>query len=124
MWYKLITELIGTLFLSYIIFKTENYVLISMALAIAVVLGGPISGAAFNPAISLAMYYNNKLNMMEVIGYVIWNHCVIHLHNLYNCDIVGHFRFMLLVRLLCTQLTILRALSAVGVPEVCLPEGV
>lgn len=72
MWYKLITELIGTLFLSYIIFKTENYVLIGMALAIAVVLGGPISGAAFNPAISLAMYYNNKLNMMEVIGYVIF----------------------------------------------------
>ena len=72
MWYKLITELIGTLFLSNIIFKTENYVLIGMALAIAVVLGGPISGAAFNPAISLAMYYNNKLNMMEVIGYVIF----------------------------------------------------
>ena len=45
---KYIIEFLGTLFLMFVIFATGNWAAIGAALAIAVFLGGAISGGAFN----------------------------------------------------------------------------
>ena len=64
-------ELLGTLFLSFTIFFTGNYLLIGLALAIAVYIGGPISGGCFNPAITVASYINNSLQPLRLFPYII-----------------------------------------------------
>jgi glycerol uptake facilitator-like aquaporin len=46
---KYIVEFLGTMFLMFVIFTTGNWLAIGAALAIAVLLGGSISGGAFNP---------------------------------------------------------------------------
>jgi len=65
-----LVEYLGTLFLVFIIFSTNNYIAIGSALAIAVLLGGPISGGSFNPAVTLAMIYSGRLNNNELIPYM------------------------------------------------------
>jgi aquaporin Z len=64
-------ELFGTMFLSFTIFFTNNYLLIGLALAIAVYIGGPISGGCFNPAITIASYINNTLKPLRLVPYII-----------------------------------------------------
>jgi len=64
-------EFLGTLFLVFVIFATGNYIAIGIALAIAVFLGGPISGGAFNPAVALALFSAGKLNKMDLMPYMI-----------------------------------------------------
>ena len=70
-WNKYFVEFLGTLFLTYIIFLTGNYLAIGAALAIAVFLGGNISGGAFNPAVAIAMFYDGKLNANDLIPYIV-----------------------------------------------------
>jgi len=48
-----IVEFLGTLFLVFVILATGNYLAIGAALAVAVLLGGAISGGAFNPAVAI-----------------------------------------------------------------------
>ena len=69
--YPYFIEFLGTLFLTYIIFLTGNYLAIGAALAIAVFLGGNISGGAFNPAVAIAMFYKGKLDSSDLIPYII-----------------------------------------------------
>lgn len=69
--YPYFIEFLGTLFLTYIIFLTGNYLAIGAALAIAVFLGGNISGGAFNPAVAIAMFYKGKLDASDLIPYII-----------------------------------------------------
>lgn len=64
-------EFLGTLFLVFVIFATGNYIAIGAALAIAVLLGGAISGGAFNPAVTIALVYAGKLNRGDFMPYVI-----------------------------------------------------
>jgi aquaporin Z len=68
---KYLVELFGTMFLVFVIFATGNYLAIGSALAIAVLLGGPISGGAFNPAVVLALYTSGKLQKTDVIPYIL-----------------------------------------------------
>ncbi len=68
---KYIVEFLGTLFLTYIILLTGNYLAIGAALAIPVYLGGNISGGAFNPAVAIAMYYQGKLPVADLIPYIL-----------------------------------------------------
>ena len=44
---------------------------IGLALAIAVLLGGPISGGAFNPAVAISLYSVGKLAKTDLIPYLI-----------------------------------------------------
>ncbi len=64
-------EFLGTLFLVFVIFATGNYIAIGLALAIAVFLGGPISGGAYNPAVALALFSAGKLSKMDLMPYII-----------------------------------------------------
>jgi len=59
----ILVEFIGTLFFLYVIIATGNALAIGAALAIAVLLGGPISGGCFNPAVTIMMAAAGKLSM-------------------------------------------------------------
>lgn len=71
MWNKYLVEFLGTMFLVYVIFATGNYLAIGAALAIAVLLGGAISGGAYNPAVTLALYSAGKLSKSDILPYMI-----------------------------------------------------
>ena len=68
---KYLVEFLGTMFLVYVIVATGNWLAIGAALAIAVMLGGPVSGGAFNPAVAISMYAAEKLPKADVLPYII-----------------------------------------------------
>jgi aquaporin Z len=68
---KYLVEFLGTLFLMFVIFATGNWLAIGAALAIAVKLGGAISGGAFNPAVAISLYAANKLSKSDLLPYII-----------------------------------------------------
>lgn len=57
---RYITELIGTFFLVLTIAFTGNPIAIGLVLTALVYMGGHISGAHYNPAVSLAIYLRKK----------------------------------------------------------------
>jgi len=67
---KYVIEFLGTLFLMYIILSTGNWLAISAALGIAILLGGPISGGSFNPAVSIALFVSGKLPISDLFPYI------------------------------------------------------
>jgi len=68
---KYIVEFLGTMFLMFIILATGNYLAIGAALALAVLMGGAISGGAFNPAVTLALMYMGKLSTKDLVPYIV-----------------------------------------------------
>lgn len=68
---KYLVEFLGTMFLVFVIFATGNWLAIGLGLAIAVLLGGPISGGAFNPAVTFSLYAAGKLPKSDVLPYII-----------------------------------------------------
>lgn len=66
---KLIIEFIGTLFLVLVIGLTGNPLAIGAILMVMVYMGGHISGAMYNPAVSLAVMLRGKLSMSEMLQY-------------------------------------------------------
>ena len=55
----------------FVIFATGHWVAIGAALAIAVLLGGAISGGAYNPAVAVSLYAAGKLPKSELLPYII-----------------------------------------------------
>lgn len=68
---NLIVEFLGTMLLVFVIFATGNWMAIGAALGVAVLLGGPISGGAFNPAVAISLYASGKIQKSDVLPYVI-----------------------------------------------------
>ena len=68
---KYLVEFLGTMFLMFVIFATNNWLATGAALAIAVMLGGAISGGAFNPAVAIALHSAGKLPKADVLPYII-----------------------------------------------------
>ena len=68
---KYFVEFLGTMFLMFVIFATGNWAAIGAALAIGVLLGGPVSGGAFNPAVAISLYAAGKLPKADVLPYII-----------------------------------------------------
>ena len=68
---KYLVEFLGTMFLVFVIFATGNWLAIGAALAIAVMLGGAISGGAFNPAVAISLYAAGKLPQADLLPYII-----------------------------------------------------
>ena len=68
---KYLVEFLGTMFLMFVIFSTGNWAAIGSDLAIVVLLGGPISGGAFNPAVAISLYSAGKLAKSDLIPYII-----------------------------------------------------
>lgn len=66
-----IAECVGTLFLVYVILATGQPVPIGIALILAIMAVGNISGAHLNPAVTLVQVVCKKLPLKEFLPYVI-----------------------------------------------------
>lgn len=71
MLHKYLVEFIGTMFFMFVIIATGNYLAIGAALALCILLGGAISGGAFNPAVAIGLYSAGKLAQSDLIPYII-----------------------------------------------------
>jgi aquaporin Z len=71
MFQKYLVEFLGTLFLVFVILATGNYLAIGAALAIAVLVGGAISGGAFNPAVAIVLLVSGKIPSKDIIPYIV-----------------------------------------------------
>jgi len=69
--YKYLAEFLGTLFLVYIVIATGNPLAIGAALALAILLTASISGGHINPATTIALAAAGKLDVKEILPYVI-----------------------------------------------------
>lgn len=68
---KYLVEFIGTLFFLYVILATGKAVPIGLSLMIVILLGGQISGGNFNPAVSIMMAAAGKLQMHDLMPYIL-----------------------------------------------------
>ena len=68
---KFVVEFLGTLFFLYVILATGNPLAIGLALTVAIMAGGKISGGHFNPAVSVMMAAGGKLPLKSLLPYVI-----------------------------------------------------
>ena len=68
---KYLTEFVGTLFLVLIIGLTQNPLAIGFGLTILVYMGAHISGAHYNPVVSLAMFIRKEIGGIDFIKYLI-----------------------------------------------------
>ena len=64
-------ELLGAFFLVLAIGLTGNPIAIGSMLAVLVYLGGHISGAHYNPAVTIAVWIRGKIKKQLVLGYII-----------------------------------------------------
>jgi len=69
--HKYFVEFLGTMFLVFVIFATGNYLAIGAALAIAILLGAPISSAAYNPAVTIVLMYAGRLPRADLVPYIV-----------------------------------------------------
>jgi len=69
--YKYLAEFLGTLFLVYVIVATGNPLAAGAALALAILTTANISGGHINPAVTIAMAAAGKLDVNEIIPYVL-----------------------------------------------------
>jgi len=67
---KLLTEFLGTFFLVTVVSFTGNPIAIGAVLMALVYSGGHISGAHFNPAVTLAVFLKKKISSTEAAQYV------------------------------------------------------
>jgi aquaporin Z len=68
---KYLVEFLGSMSIVYVVLATGNWVAIGLVIAIAVLLGGPISGGVYNPALAIALYTAGKIPKPELIPYCI-----------------------------------------------------
>ena len=68
---KYITEFIGTFFLVLIIGITNNPIAIGIGLSVLVYMGAHISGAHYNPVVSLAMFIQKEIDKSELLYYIL-----------------------------------------------------
>jgi len=68
---KLTTEFLGTFFLLTIVAFTGNPLAIGTGLMVLVYSGAHISGAHFNPAVTLVFYLKKVLSQSEALSYVV-----------------------------------------------------
>lgn len=68
---KYLVEFLGTMLLVFVIFATGNWLAIGAALAVGVLIGGNVSGGAYNPAVAISLYSAGKLAKSDVLPYII-----------------------------------------------------
>tara|TARA_Y100000593_G_C4043054_1_gene206121 strand:+ start:185 stop:442 length:258 start_codon:yes stop_codon:yes gene_type:complete len=70
-----LVEFIGALILIFMIIVTKNPLMIGLTLTTIIIIGEKISGGHFNPAVSVAMYYLGKLNIDDLLPYIVAQIC-------------------------------------------------
>ena len=66
---KLILEWLGTFFLCLAAILSTNPISVAAVLCAMIFMGGNISGAHYNPAVSLAFFIRKKLTIKRLLGY-------------------------------------------------------
>ena len=66
-----LVEFLGTFFFLFVIIYTGNALMIGAALAAVILMGGPISGGNFNPAVTIMMASAGKLPVVKVVPYIL-----------------------------------------------------
>ncbi len=66
-----LTEFIGTFFLVLVIALTGNPLAIGSMLMVMVYMGGPVSGAHYNPAVTIAVWLRGKIKMADALVYMV-----------------------------------------------------
>jgi len=69
--HQYLAEFFGTMTLVFVILWTGNALAIGTTLAVLVYLFGKLSCGSFNPAVSIALYFNKKLSLNDAFIYVI-----------------------------------------------------
>ena len=82
---KYLIEFIGTFILLSVILSSGEAIPVGITLSALIYWGGSVSGANFNPAISIMMYLNKKLSLIDMILYII-------------CQIIGGVAALLLFK--------------------------
>ena len=68
---KYLVEFLGTMFFLYVILATGSAIPIGLALTVAIMIGGNISGGNFNPAVSIMMTAAGKLPKKDLVPYIV-----------------------------------------------------
>ena len=68
---KYLVEFLGTMFFLYVILATGSAIPICLALAVAIMVGGKISGGNYNPAVSIMMVAAGKLPKSDLVPYIV-----------------------------------------------------
>jgi aquaporin Z len=68
---KYFVEFLGTLLFLFVILQLNNPLATGAILAVAIMLGGHISGGHFNPAVTITMANAGKIPYSEVMPYII-----------------------------------------------------
>ena len=68
---KYLVEFLGSLFFIFVILATGSPIAIGAALALAIMVGGPVSGGNSNPAVTLVMASAKKMPLSDVAPYII-----------------------------------------------------
>ena len=68
---KYLVEFLGTMFFLYVILATGSAIPIGLALTVAIMVGGNISGGNFNPAVSIMMTAAGKLPKKDLVPYIV-----------------------------------------------------
>jgi aquaporin Z len=68
---KLLVEFIGTFFLVFVVLLSGNPLAIGCILMVMVYMGGHISGAHYNPAVTLAVLIRGKIKANEALLYML-----------------------------------------------------
>ena len=68
---KYLVEFLGTRFFLYVILATGSALPIGLALVVAILVGGKISGGNYNPAVSVMMAAAGKLPKSDLVPYII-----------------------------------------------------
>jgi len=66
-----LSEFLGTFILAYVIFTTGNFLAIGGIFGLLVLLTQKYSIASFNPAVSIAMFYNKKFNEQTLLAVIV-----------------------------------------------------
>lgn len=68
---KYFSEFLGTLFFLFVILATRDPLAISVALALVIIILGPISGGHVNPAVTFMMFANKELARSDLLPYIL-----------------------------------------------------
>jgi len=68
---KYLVEFLGTAILVFVVLYTGNYLAIGATLAIIILIGGKISGGAFNPALAIVIGMSGKIPKTDIVPYCV-----------------------------------------------------
>jgi aquaporin Z len=68
---KYLIEFLGTMFFVYVILASRHPLAIGLALTLAIMIGGHISGGNYNPAVSVMMTAVGKLPVHDLLPYIV-----------------------------------------------------